>query len=385
MRKILLLILFAGCISYTGTLQAQDIPLFSQKLTNSFVYNPSLAGHTFGSITASYKQNYSSVAGSPKNYFLSVHTPIANHRFGIGANVYQEEVTFLRNMYASGAFAYHLPLDKLTTLSFGLSAEYNTFSTNGSPNFDPHQDGFDEEFAKFQQDGIKDYDFSFGLHFQNRFLKGGIAANRLSTSWIKSDAKSVLSNYYSAFVQGLIPIRGGEDVLEPYLAYRRLSEINNTLDLGIYYTYDNMITAGAAMRSGAVLSGTLAFRFSQYLLIGYSREMIVGNVGGFVGAANEFTIRYDFNNESYKERFSSDYKSSVAYRRKTLSRPVGRPGARSPKQVAKKQKKLAPYSPNLRYQNTKKLSVKTKPGKRSKFSAKKRKKSGGKRRPPKRR
>jgi type IX secretion system PorP/SprF family membrane protein len=382
MTKFLRLIVFSACIITPVAIHAQDIPLFSQKLTNSFVYNPALAGHSFGSITTSYKQNYSSVAGSPKNYFLSVHTPIANHRFGVGANVYQEEVTFLRNVYASGAFAYHLPINKLTTLSFGLSAEYNSFGTNGNPNFDPHQDGYDEEFAKFQKNGVKDYDFSFGMHFQNRYLKGGIAANRLSTSWIKDDSKAVLSNYYSVFVQGLIPLRGAQDLLEPYIAYRKLSEINNTLDLGLYYTYNNKITAGAAMRSGTVFSGTLGFRLSKYVMVGYSREMILGSVGGFVGAANEFTLRFDFNDESYSKRFSADYKSSVAYRRKTLSGHVSKPGSKSPKQVAKKQKKLAPFSPNSRYQNTKKLSVKTK---KSKYSPRKRKKSPARRKPAKRR
>jgi type IX secretion system PorP/SprF family membrane protein len=382
MKKILL-ILVSAVLILCSEASAQDIPLFSQKLTNSFVYNPALAGHTFGSVTYSFKQNYSNVSGSPQNHFLSVHSPIANYRFGIGANVYQEDVTFLRSMYASGAFAYHLPLNKLSTLSFGLSAEYNSFNDNGDPNFVEGLD--DPEYIALRDGGIKDYDFSFGTHYQNRFVKIGVASNRLSTTWIKDASKAVLSNYFSAFAQGLIPLRGNEDLLEPYVAYRKLSDNNTTLDVGLYYTYNNKLTVGAAMRSGSVFSGTLGFRLSKYLMLGYSREMILGNVGGFVGSANEFTIRFDFNDQSYKERFSSDYKSSVAYRRKSLSGPAGKSTARSPKQASKKQKKLAPYSPNRRYQNTKKLSIKTKTSQKTKFSAKKRKKVGAKRKAPKRR
>jgi type IX secretion system PorP/SprF family membrane protein len=368
MKKFLQLYFTLGIISYACVSQAQDIPLFSQKLTNSFVYNPALAGHSFGSLTYSFKQNYK-VQGAPQNHFLSIHTPIANHRFGIGANVYQEDVTFLRNTYISGAFAYHLPLSKISTLSLGVSAEYNSFGTNGGPNFTSNIE--DPEYVKIVN-GIKDYDFSFGAHFQNRFIKAGIAANRLSTTWIKEETKAVLSNYYSAFAQGLIPLRGDEDLLEPYIAYRKLSEINNTFDVGLYYTYNNKITAGAAFRSGNVVSGTLGFRLSKYILIGYSREMITGNIGGFVGAANEFTLRFDFNENNYKTRFRADYKSSVAYRRKTLSGPAGKQGSRNPKSIQKKQRKLAPYSPNSRYQNIKKLSVKTK--KKSGFNVKKRQK-----------
>lgn len=366
MRRTLL---FFALVFVTLPVQSQDIPLFSQKLTNSFVFNPALAGHTFGSLTYSFKQNYSGVKDAPENHFLSLHTPIANHRFGIGANVYQEDVTFLRNMYASAAFAYHVSLSKLTTLSFGVAGEYNNLSTNGTPNF--INDVEDPEYAAIVN-GIRDYDFSFGMHFQNRFVKIGAAANRLSTTWIKEETRAILSNYYSAFAQGLIPLRADQDLLEPYVAYRKLSETNNTFDVGLYYTYNNRITLGGAMRSGNVVSGTIAFRLSKYLLIGYSREMITGNIGGFVGAANEFSLRFDFNENNYKERFRADYKSSVAFRRKTLSSPAGRSAVKSPKQLKKKQKKLAPFSPNSRYQNVKKLSVKSK--KKSGFNTKKRQK-----------
>lgn len=363
-------------ICWSSLTSAQDIPLFSQKLTNSFIFNPALAGHTFGSLTYSFKQNYHKVNGAPQNHFLSIHTPIAGYRFGIGANVYQEDVTFLRNTYASAAFAYHLALNKLTTLSFGLSGEYNSIGINGPLNFSTD----DDEFNTLRRNGIKDYDFSFGTHFQNRYLKAGFSSNRLATTWLRDSSKAVLSNYFSTFVQGLIPLRGGEDLLEPYISYRKLSDINRTLDIGLYYTFDNKITLGGSIRSGNVLSATAAFRLSRYIMLGYSREMITSNVGGFVGAANEFTLRFDFNDQSYKQRFSSDYKSSVAYRRKTLSSPIGRAGAKGPKQVQRKQKKLAPYSPNARYQNVKKLSIKTRPTKRKGFAPKRRKSKNHKKR-----
>src|SRR5687768_17704081 len=106
MRKFLHFVFVFGALIICTAATGQDIPLFSQKLTNSFVFNPALAGHTFGSATYSFKQNYAKVEGSPQNHFLSIHAPIANHRFGIGASIFQEDVTFLRNTYASAAFAY---------------------------------------------------------------------------------------------------------------------------------------------------------------------------------------------------------------------------------------------------------------------------------------
>lgn len=372
-QRLLILLFTGGGLLHNLVSVGQDIPLFSQKLTNSFIYNPAMAGHTFGSVTYSYRKNYSGVTGAPENHFLSLHTPLLNYRFGIGANVYQEDVNFLRNLYSSVAFAYHIHFTKLSILSMGVSGEYNSISLNGKSNFITD----DPELALLSK-GTKDFDFSFGLNYQNPYIKVGVAANRLATAWLRNDNEAVLSSYYSGYIQGMIPLRSGEDLLEPYVAFRKFSETNDTYDVGLYYTYNNKITVGAAMRRGSVFDGTLGFRFSRYLMLGYSREMILNNIGGFVGAANELTLRFDFNSQEYQEKFRADYKSAVSYRRKTLTTSFKRPGGNNPKKLHRAQKKLAPYSPNKRYQNIKKLSGNKKTA-RKKFNIRKRQRNNHKR------
>ncbi len=379
MNRILHLIFILLIITVSQTAMAQDIPLFSQKLTNSFIYNPSLAGHTKGSVTYAYRQNYSNVPGAPKNNFISMHAPFAKHKMGVGLNVFQEDVNFIRNTYASVAGAYHLHFNKYNILSVGVSGEYNVTKLNGTSNtlsFEP-----DPVLSQLQS-GDPTFDFSFGANYQTRYLKAGFALNRLSTSWINKETSN-LSNYYSGYVSGMIPMRGGDDMLEPYAAFRKFSDTNNTWDLGLYYTYNDKVIAGAALRKGSVVNGTLGFKISKYLMVGYSREMIMSNVGGYVGSANEITLRLDFNDESYKQRFRADYKNAMSYRRKTLSAPV-KASSKSSAQSKNKQKKLTPYSPNTRYQNVKKLAMNKKSSAPSrkyksnkKFSPRKKKKYKG--------
>ncbi len=378
MKRILQITLLVFLISQAS--QAQDIPLFSQKLTNSFIYNPSLAGHTFGSMTYSYRQNYSNVPGAPQNHFISMHTPFANHKMGAGINLFQEDVNFIRNTYASIAGAYHLHFNKYNILSVGVSGEYNVTKLNGNSNtlsFEP------DPVLSQLQNGNPVYDFSFGMNYQTRYLKTGFALNRMSTAWIKKESSN-LSNYFSGYAQGMIPLRGGNDLLEPYVAFRKFSETNDTYDVGLFYTYDAKITAGAALRRGNVVNGTLAFKFAKHLLVGYSREIITSSYGGFVGAANEITLRLDFNDETYKERFRADYKNAMTYRRKTLSSPSKVSSLSNAKRSKNKSKKLTPYSPNTRYQNVQKLSMNKKTvasGKMNKsnkkFNPKKKKKYKG--------
>jgi type IX secretion system PorP/SprF family membrane protein len=271
--------------------------------------------------------------------------------------VYQEEVAILKNTYYSAAFAYHLPFNKFSRLSMGVGAEFNQLRFDYNPATDPYITN-DFTYQRYAN-GAGKPDFSFGLSYQNRFFKMGVAANRLATAWLEPIDKKQLSNYYTGFIQGTIPIRGGEDLLEPYFAFRKFSETNDTYDVGLYYTYNNKITAGAATRAGSVMNFTLAYRLSKYLLVGYSNEIITSPVGGFTGTSNEFTLRYDFNDQNYQKRFSADYKQALAYRRKALTTASIRrtPGGHTPKQLAKAQKRVAAFSPSSRYQNTKKLSM----------------------------
>lgn len=321
---------------------AQDIPMLGQKMTNTFMYNPAVAGHSSGSLTYSFRRNFSGISNAPRMNFISVHTPLLNHRIGIGANVFQEDVNFLKNTYIGGALAYHVKFNQANVLSFGVSGEYNAIRLNGSTNSNPE----DPEYTKLANGQLDDVDFSFGMLYHSRFVKIGLAANRLATAWIKPEEDFILTNYYSGFIQGMIPLRAGQDVLEPYFAYRKFSETNDAFDVGLYYTYDDMLMAGAGFRKGSIASLSAAFRLNKKLMLGYSHELLFGDVARHLGSANEITIRLDFKEYSYKTNFRADYKAALAYRKKTVSAS----GARSPKQLHSRMKKLPNYSPNKRYQ-----------------------------------
>jgi type IX secretion system PorP/SprF family membrane protein len=336
---------------------AQDIPLFSQKLTNSFIYNPALAGHTFGSITFAHRKSFTGVSGSPTNNFFSLHTPIKDHKFGVGANFYSEQAGIANNIYTSGAFAYHLPLGGSNTLSMGVSVEYNRL-------------GFDVKKLNFeggiepQLDTESGMDFSFGVNYSHKYFKAGIAVNRLASSLEITQDADLLSEFYSGYVAGLIPFRNGLDILEPTFTFRKLSELNNIWEAGLYYTYNNMILVGAALRKGDIINVTAGFQINKKLLLGYSYELVNNNIGSDLGASSEITLRYDFNNITYQDRFKSSYKNAIAFRKKTLSNSSSarkRAGVKGPKSSHKRSKKMEKFSPNKRYSQGKKLkSVKHK-------------------------
>jgi len=369
------LLIAVFCLFVTGMSMGQDIPLFSQKLTNSFLYNPSMAGISSGSLTLSHRTNYAGVQGAPVDNFLSFQTPFSNGRFGFGVNALQERVNILDNTFASAAFAYHLQFNSLNRLSVGVGTEYNITKLN-----DLSLVSDDNILQRYNNTGSGKADFSFGLVYETRLFRAGLAANRLSSGLFQSKGTQTLSNYYTAFVQGTLPLRGGVDLLEPYVNYRKFSASNTTLDIGVYYTYDSKLVAGLAVRNGSTYSGTVGFHFTKNIMAGYSREMNLSPVGGFVGSTNEITFRFDFSQKESPKKFNNDYRSSLSYRRKTLNTSGVKKtaGGHTPKQLSKAQKRVAAFSPNRRYQNVSKLSS----GRKKSYS---KKRTPAKRKPARRR
>ncbi len=355
MKRYLLFIFFALNSLF---LTAQDIPLFTQKLTNSFLYNPAVAGKTLGSITFSHRKYWTGIEGSPATNFLSFHTPLANHRFGFGVNLYQENIGVSQTLYGSAAFSYHIRFNDNNSFSMGLSAEYANFRVNSTK---ADVIDLDDVMLNNNQIGFNGSDFSFGLSYHSKFYKVGLSANRLASLTGLRDSTINFPQFYTGYISFMLPLANERDLLEPIINYRSLAPGSQQLEFGLYYTYNNKIILGGGYRTGSIINVTAAFKFKNSLTIGYSRDIYSGTFAKNVGSSNEFTLRFDFLDQS----FYSESKNSrvintqaLALRRKTLS-TYGAGG--SPMQKSKRYKNKIKrnyiHSPNYRMSESRKLSI----------------------------
>lgn len=371
MKRLLPVIIFLAFV--TTAVQGQDVPVYSQKLTNSFLYNPSVAGNTLGSATLSYRQQWTGVEGSPRTIFLSLHTPFARHRFGTGFNVYQEKSGVNENIFASGAFAYHLRFTDTKMISMGVSVEYVNTKINYSA-----VDVIDgnDDLLNGNQPNANQIDFSFGLSYSSKYLKLGASANRLSSLVGLSDESSQFSQFYSAFANLTLPLAGERDALEPIVYFRKFANGSEQIDGGLYYTYKDIVTLGGSYRTGGAVGLTAALRINKTFLIGYSREVLSGNISKSLGASNEFTLRLDFRDHNYytkKKNAREISTKALALRRKTLSSYSKGSSASRSQKYKKTIKRNYIKSPNYRMESSKKLQTKKITKKRSSPKKKSRK------------
>ncbi|MGI9542385.1 MAG: PorP/SprF family type IX secretion system membrane protein, partial [Cyclobacteriaceae bacterium] len=294
MKKLYQLsIIFMVLASATRTM-AQDIPLFSQKMTNSFIYNPAMAGLEYGSATISYRSHFSNVNGAARDNFFSVHAPFVDHHIGVGVNLFSEQVNFVNNIYTSAAFAYHLDLGAPGTLSMGLATEYNSLGFDQNEVIGDTDDPVIEE----RQSRL---DFSFGLNYQHPYFTVGVSSNRMASLFDIGNKAHLLSGYYSAYAAGQLPVRGGVDQLEPTFTYRKLSGVTNIWNTGLYYTYNNLVLAGVSYQKGDLLSFTAAIKAAGKLWVGYSYEIVNTTYKANLGSTSEITLRYDFKENNSRD------------------------------------------------------------------------------------
>jgi type IX secretion system PorP/SprF family membrane protein len=357
MKKILLLTACGVVICLQSF--AQDVPVYSQKLTNSFLYNPSVAGNTLGSLTLSYRQQWTGATGAPQTSFFSLHTPFAMHRMGTGFNVYRETAGVNDNLYASAAFAYHIRITDDNLFSMGASGEFINSRINLSK---VDAQDMDDILLTENQSDLSKVDFSFGMSFSSKYFRVGASANRISSLLGIVDSLQQFPAFYSGFVNLMLPLAGERDVLEPLVYLRNISNGKYQVDAGLYYTYNNRVTLGGAYRTGGAASLTGAFRFGKGVYVGYSREVLSGNLGSSLGASNEFTLRFDFRDHRYysnSKNARSINTNALALRRKTLK---SYPTRNSPNSFANHNKKFVKknyvHSPNYRMDSSKKLMTK---------------------------
>jgi len=344
-KGILLFILLFHAISGW----CQDVPIFTQKLTNSFFYNPAVAGHTFGSLTFSHRQTFDNLIS---NNFFSFHTPVYNHRLGLGASIFTDKFGFVQRTYASAAMAYHINFSSYKNLSFGLSTDYTGVNFDFNEiNFDAGTD--DPVFRQLQNEsGV---DFSFGVHYQHQYFRLGFAANRMIQNWFNDEDNILFDGYYSAMASGLIPFADRRDVLEPTFNYVS-SATNSIWNAGLYYTYNDAIMLGGAYRQNDIISMSASVKLAKKIMLGYTHEIANGAVN--LGNTSEIALRFDFSNYNYQERFKDDYRAAINYRRKSLNtRKPGKIGSRnSAKAKRKSVRKINSFkSPSKRYTSSKNL------------------------------
>lgn len=355
-------------ILYSFAIQGQDLPLFTQSFTNTAIYNPSFSGIDYGSITLAHNRSWINTEGAPTSNFLSINTPIPETNLGIGFTLLSERINFYENLYLSGSFAYHIPINDDQSFSFGVSGEYSNIGVNTDELF--AQDLTEDVLVNLGENA-SNLDFSAGVSFRSTYYLIGVSANRLASSFSNNETGIDFSQFYNGYVRFMLPTRGGKDILEPVLNYRNLAGTGSQLSAGLFYTYNELLMIGSSYRQTNVWSHSIGLSINNRLALGYTYESVNEGVFSANNPTHELVLRYDLLRTGYKYKNASyiqQSKMALAIRRKTLTKRTIT-GSRA--QISKH--KIKSLNPNKRYNQKKRKPYKSKKVRKNRGLQKKRK------------
>ena len=292
--RILIPLLILAQLSY-----GQEAPIFSQNLTHGFLYNPSLAGGRDGQITIAQQKLWSEVSQSPTISYLSANTPLNRGHLGLGINIFNQDFERFSTMYVAPAISYHALIAHDLALSFGISTELSNTNINLSNIRVIHL--ADPVILNYPNNNML-FDVSFGMNVSSSYARGGFAFNRIMTFLQGNEGEKDLQEYYVVHGSLFLPASGGRDIFEPTAVIRKPIGAPPTIDFGLYYTINDILTGGVAYRTSTMATATLGIKAIPYTTIGYTYQMPVGSLATQAGSSQEITLSFRFNDYQMLDR-----------------------------------------------------------------------------------
>jgi len=288
---------------FFNTLYSQELPLLSPGFTNSFIYNPSLAGGPFntkGSFFIANKNSFIGVEGHPVSTILSAHIPVKKYNCSVGANFFFNRTNVFQTLYSSVAFAYHIVLDRDKSLSLGLSSDIYHIGADMSKVKVGNNTISDPNIVKYSE-GKLFLNFSSGINYQTELFSIGGSVNNLKNS-IVSKTNATMFSYYSAYLKFSIPVYANRDIIQPMITYRQLPFADPVGNAGFFYSYisknsldrfkDGYLLGGVFLNTNLQVSFLAGFKILKRVQLTYNYELS-GQYQSYVGSSHELTLQYN--------------------------------------------------------------------------------------------
>lgn len=298
MKKLLTILLILS----TGTLYAQQDPLFSQYMFNKLAVNPGYAGsHEALSAVILNRWQWSGIEGAPKTLSASVHSPLRNPHLGLGLTVYRDDLGPTVYQGALASFAYRILFPK-GKLSFGLQAGVKHADIDwNDPELDPNSDGDPLLIGQEKQNAVPDANFGVYYYSDNFYI--GVSSKQLLQNQyavVEVDGKSEFSKLIRHFygIAGVAFPISDNLVFRPSMLVKYVQNAPPQLDLNLSFLIGKSFWLGASYRTEKAVSLLTEIRITPSLTLGYSYDIWLNELKAYNKGSHELRIGFDLNKQN---------------------------------------------------------------------------------------
>ncbi len=279
--------------AFTGAFAQQDAQ-YTQYMFNSMVINPAYAGSLDAtSITAIYRHQWVGMAGAPRTFAASVHSPIVD-KMGLGFFLENDVIGVHNRLSAYGSYAYHLPVGESTKLSLGLSAGmlYYTSDWSKAPDIlNPDDPQFTGTSSKVLPN------FGVGAFFYDDNYYAGISVPHLLAAKMEAADTSISISKYD---QHIFLTGGYVFELSPSLKMKPAVLLKMVpgkapveADINLNFLIKDAIGLGAGFHTGTGIAFLAQYFFNNGLRLGYAYDYNLNQLSGFNSGSHEIMLGWD--------------------------------------------------------------------------------------------
>ena len=286
-------------------LMAQQIGMYSHYFYKPMAYNPAFTGtDEYTNAMLLSRSQWRSFKGAPQLTLFTADGNVMDKKVGIGLNLISDRKGITNLIGGSVYYAYHLSLNNDMQLSMGMSVGVADHSIDFSKAVveNPNDPTF---YADAQHKTA--FNANAGLVFNWKDLKIGLGVPQLIANKLKSvnyvDSSNITSYYNSVrhimmsahYKYVIIEDKGIS--IEPVLLTRIVPKTPFQFDATVNVNWKNKVWAGITYKSKYAIGLNIGVYAHERLRIGYSYDVITGNLGKYAGISHELMVNYQIVNK----------------------------------------------------------------------------------------
>jgi type IX secretion system PorP/SprF family membrane protein len=286
------------------SLLGQQTAAFPEYNYNPFIINSAYAGLLpTAEATASNSGFANNIEGSPRNFSLSLHSPLRNKKVGLGAGFVRDEIGVTTNTNFFAAYSYKIFFDfesdrpywqlyEPGVLSFGITAGVQQFQDNllelGIPN--------DPKFSENINATIPTIGVGF-LFNHDKFYTGISSPNILGDKLASRDDLNLSNPVYGYFGYRFYTNIFEEMMIKPNMLIKYEDGAPLQVDINLAASFKNRFEIGAGFRTSSSINLLAGVYFIKNLRLIYHYNMAIKNSP--LGNTHGLMLSYRFKDGYY--------------------------------------------------------------------------------------
>lgn len=280
----------------SGLLHGQHTPLTSHYLFNGLVINPAFAGSR-DALTANftYRHQWTGFDGAPVTQMVSVHSPMARKKLGLGILVYNDRIGVAQETGLFSNHAYRIRF-RNGKLAFGVGAGITLLRSEWT-SLAIQQTG-DQAFAADTRSAVRP-NISAGAYYHSKTWFVGISAPFVihhryqanSEGWRFSDSKPDLQPMMTG---GCVFTLNNDLKLKPSSLIRYRASSGLQADLSTNLIVKDRFWIGASYRTGDAFIASLDVLPNAQWRIGYAYDLGLSRLATYHLGSHELMLQYEF-------------------------------------------------------------------------------------------